>query len=131
MFLNSCLYPFAISLLAVLWLFLNNGCPYQKIDHDLSSEQIANILKSLKQQNTSLTSFAIFLPSLWIYSSFLSVKGAGDSGLIWLVASSWDSYAQKKYPNSKRWGFMIALLANAGLWIGGLYGLLIGYKIHG
>ena len=130
MFLNSCLYPFAISLLAVLWLFLNSGCPGQKIDNNLSSDQVIQILKSLKKQTMSVTSFAMFLPALWIYASFLSAKGAGDSGLIWLVASSWDAYAQRKYPNQKRWGYMIALLATAGLWTGGLYGLFIGYKIH-
>ena len=131
MFLNSCLYPFAISLLAVLWLFLNNSCPCQKIDADMSTDQISKTLKSLKQQNISVTSFAMFLPSLWIYASFLSAKGAGDSGLIWLIASSWDSYAQRKYPNQKRWGYMIALLATAGLWTGGLYGLLAGHQLHG
>lgn len=130
MFLNSCLYPFAISLLAVLWLFLNSGCPGQKIDSSLSSDQVTQILKSLKKQTMSVTSFAMFLPSLWIYASFLSAKGAGDSGLIWLIASSWDSYAQNKYPNQKRWGYMIALLATAGLWVGGLYGLVTGNKVH-
>jgi len=78
----------------------------------------------------SIISFAMLIPSLWIYSSFLNVKGAGDSGLIWLIASTYDTYAQRKYPNHKRWGYMVALLATAGLWAGGLYGLLMGYKIH-
>jgi len=130
MFLNSCLYPFAISLLAVLWLFLSSRCPCQKIEGNLSNDQISKILKSINQQNMSLISFAMFLPSLWIYASFLSAKGAGDSGLIWLLASSWDSYAQRKCPNQKRWGFMIALLATAGLWAGGVYGLIMGYRVH-
>ena len=130
MFFYSCLYPFAISLVAVLWLFLSSRCPSQKIEDNLSNEKIAKILKSIDHQNMALLNFAIFLPSLWIYASFLNVKGAGDSGLIWLIASSWDSYAQRKFPNQKRWGFMIALLATAGLWIGGLYGLFIGYRVH-
>jgi hypothetical protein len=130
MFLNSCLYPFAISLLAVLWLLFNSACPCQKIDDNLTKNQIANILKSLRKQNMAVVSFAMFLPSLWVYASFLHVKGAGDSGLIWLVASTWDSYAQHKYPNQRRWGYMIALLATAGLWAGGLYGLYLGYNIH-
>lgn len=131
MFLNSCLYPFVISLLAVLWLFFNSSCPCQTIDANLTNDQITKTLESLKQQNMSLISFVMFIPSLWIYSSFLNVKGAGDSGLIWLIASTYDSYAQRNYPNKKRWGYIIALLATAGLWAGGLYGLFMGYKIHG
>ena len=55
---------------------------------------------------------------------------AGDSGLIWIVASAWDSYAHNKYPSQKRWGHLISLLVVAGLWLGGAYGLFLGYQIH-
>jgi hypothetical protein len=72
----------------------------------------------------------MFLPALWIYASFLNAKGAGDSGLIWLAASAWDVYAQHKYPSQRRWGYLIALLVIVGLWIGGVYGLYIGYQAH-
>ncbi len=130
MFLNSCLYPFAISLLSILLLFINNSYISQKINLHLKSNATLAILEAQKQQNMALISFAMFLPALWIYASFLSAKGAGDSGLIWVVASAWDSYAQHKYPNQKRWGYLVALLAIAGLWLGGAYGLFLGYQIH-
>ena len=130
MFLNSCLYPFAISLLSILLLFINNSYISQKINLHLKSNATLAILEAQKQQNMALISFAMFLPALWIYVSFLSAKGAGDSGLIWVVASAWDSYAQHKYPNQKRWGYLVALLAIAGLWLGGAYGLFLGYQIH-
>lgn len=93
MFLNSCLYPFAISLLSILLLFINNSYINQKINSNLKSNATLTILKSQNQQNMALISFVMFLPALWIYASFLSAKGAGDSGLIWVVASTWDSYA--------------------------------------
>lgn len=130
MFLNSCLYPFAISLLSILLLFINNSYISQKINLHLKSNATLAILEAQKQQNMALISFAMFLPALWIYASFLSAKGAGDSGLIWVVASIWDSYAQHRYPNQKRWGYLVALLAIAGLWLGGAYGLFLGYQIH-
>ncbi len=130
MFLNSCLYPFAISLLSILLLFINNSYISQKINLHLKSNATLAIIEAQKQQNMALISFAMFLPALWIYASFLSAKGAGDSGLIWVVASAWDSYAQHKYPNQKRWGYLVALLAIAGLWLGGAYGLFLGYQIH-
>jgi hypothetical protein len=55
---------------------------------------------------------------------------AGDSGVIWLVASFIDSYALCKCKQPKRWGLMIALLVTISLWIGGAYGIWKGYLIH-
>ena len=130
MFLNSCLYPFAISLLSILLLFINNSYISQKINLHLKSNATLAILEAQKQQNMALISFVMFLPALWVYASFLSAKGAGDSGLIWVVASIWDSYAQHRYPNQKRWGYLVALIAIAGLWLGGAYGIFLGYQIH-
>jgi len=130
MFLDSCLYPFAISLLAVLWLFVNNTLLSQTISSNLSSNVTLTILNSLRHQNATLINFAMFIPALWIYASFLSAKGAGDSGLIWILASAWDSYAHNQYPNHRRWGYLISLLVVAGLWLGGAYGLFLGYQIH-
>ena len=130
MFLNSCLYPFAITLLAILLLFVSNSFMSQNINVNLASNATLTILKQQKQQNMVLISFVMFLPALWIYASFLSAKGAGDSGLIWLAASSWDAYAQHKYPSQRRWGYLIALLVILGLWLGGAYGLYVGYQAH-
>lgn len=130
MFLNSCLYPFAITLLAVLWLFIANSCQVVSFFKNFSGDDINHMLKTQRQQNMTLISFAMFVPSLWIYASFLSLKGAGDSGLIWLIASSWDVYAQQKFPTQKRWGYLISLLAITGLWLGSAYGLILSYQIH-
>jgi hypothetical protein len=130
MFLDSCLYPFAITLLAVLWLFVNNTLLSQTISSNLSSNATLTILNLLRHQNAALINFAMFIPALWIYASFLSAKGAGDSGLIWIFASAWDSYAHNQYPNHRRWGYLISLLVVAGLWLGGAYGLFLGYQIH-
>jgi len=88
MFLNSCLYLFAISLLSVFWLFVNNTLLSHTISSNLSSNATFTILNSLRHQNAALINFAMFIPALWIYASFLSSKGAGDSGLIWIVASA-------------------------------------------
>ena len=130
MFINSCIYPFAITLLAVLWLFFNNALLSQPISSNLSSNATFTILNSLRHQNAALINFTMFIPALWIYASFLSAKGAGDSGLIWIFASAWDSYAHNQYPNHRRWGYLISLLVVAGLWLGGAYGLFLGYQIH-
>ncbi len=126
MFFNSCLYPFSIALLAILWLLVSNHsvlCTCKKMHEELSQQAIQSHL-------ASLTSFVAFIPALFIYASFLSAKGAGDSGVIWLVASFVDSYAQCKCKHPKRWGFMIALLVTVALWIGGAYGIWQAYGVH-
>lgn len=130
MFINSCIYPFSITLLAVLWLFVNNTLLSQTVSSNLSSNATFTILNSLRHQNTAIINFTMFVPALWIYASFLSAKGAGDSGLIWILSSAWDSYVHHRYPNHKRWGYLISLLVVAGLWLGGAYGLFLGYQIH-
>ena len=130
MFINSCIYPFSITLLAVLWLFVNNTLLSQRVSSNLSSNATFTILNSLRHQNAALINFTMFIPALWIYASFLSAKGAGDSGLIWILSSAWDSYAHHRYPNHKRWGYLDSLLVVAGLWLGGAYGLFLGYQIH-
>lgn len=130
MFINSCLYPFAISLLAVLWLFINNTLLSQIITRNLNSHSSSSVLKSLKQQNSAIVNFSMFIIALWIYASFLGAKGVGDSGLLWIIASTYDSFACIKHPNHKRWGYLASLLVIVGLWLGGAYGLFLGYEIH-
>jgi hypothetical protein len=130
MFLHSCLYPFAITLLAILILFVSNSFLSQNINSNLASNSTLRILQQQKKQYVTLLSFVMFLPAFWIYASFLSAKGAGDSGLIWLAATSWDAYAQHKYPSHRRWGYLTAHLVIVGLWIGGVYGLYLGYQAH-
>jgi hypothetical protein len=116
MFVDSCLYPFSISLLAVLWLFINNTLLSQTITRNLNSHSTSSMIMSLKQQNSAIVNFAMFIIALWVYASFLSPKGAGDSGLIWIVASSYDTFASIKHPNHKRWGYVVSLFVIVGLW---------------
>lgn len=126
MFFNSCLYPFSIALLAILWLLITNHsalCTCKKMQEQASPNAVQHHI-------VALTSFAAFIPALYIYASFLSAKGAGDSGVIWLVASFIDSYALCKCKQPKRWGWMIALLVTISLWIGGAYGIWKGYLIY-
>jgi len=130
MFVDSCLYPFAITLAALLWLFVNHVLFDNKVTAKLTHNLTSNTLRLLTRQNEILVNVVLFIPALWIYASFLSTKGAGDSGLIWLVASVSDSYFFYKNPNRKRLGYIISLLALLGLWCGGVYGLFLNYQIH-
>jgi len=65
----------------------------------------------------------MFLPALWLYAIFIGDKGAGDSGVIWLIARVWYAIAYQINPSKRALGFMISLLVVAGLWAGAAYGI--------
>lgn len=130
MFFESCLYPFSIALLAVLWLLISNHSLLCMCPAKTSNEHCDTSGNGMKFSIASLISFAAFIPALFIYASFLSPKGAGDSGVIWLVASLVDSYMLCKCKQPKRWGFTISILVTLALVAGGAYGIWQGNAVH-
>jgi glutathione S-transferase len=58
-----------------------------------------------------------------LYAIFLSDKGAGDSGAIWLIARVWYTIAYQVNPAKRGLGFIISILVIAGLWAGAAYGI--------
>ena len=69
----------------------------------------------------------MFLPALWLYAIFIGDKGAGDSGLIWLLARVWYAIAYQQNPAKRGLGFLISILVIAGLWTGAAYGIFHQY----
>lgn len=65
----------------------------------------------------------MFLPVLWLCAIFLSDKGAGDSGLIWLIARVWYAIAYQLNPAKRGLGFIISILVIVGLGAGAAYGI--------
>jgi glutathione S-transferase len=65
----------------------------------------------------------MFLPALWLYAIFIGDKGAGDSGVIWLIARVWYAIAYQQNPSKRGLGFLISILVVAGLWAGAAYGI--------
>ena len=76
------------------------------------------------QMNT-LESFVIFIPSLWLYAIYMSDKGAGVAGLLWIVGRIWYADAYEKDAKKRGPGFLISMLTTIGLWLGAVYGMVI------
>ena len=79
--------------------------------------------RAYRIQLNTIENVLMFLPALWLYAIFLSDKGAGDSGAIWLIARVWYAIAYQVNPAKRGLGFIISILVIAGLWAGAAYGI--------
>ena len=83
--------------------------------------------RAYRIQLNTIENVLMFLPALWLYAMFIGDKGAGDSGMIWLVGRIWYAIAYQMNPAKRGYGFLISLLVIAGLWLGAAYGIYGAY----
>jgi len=83
--------------------------------------------RAYRIQLNTIENVLMFLPALWLYAIFIGDKGAGDSGMIWLVGRIWYAIAYQTNPAKRGYGFLISLLVIAGLWLGAAYGIYGAY----
>ena len=79
--------------------------------------------RAYRVQMNTIENVLLFFPALWLYAIFIGDKGAGDSGVIWLVARVWYAFAYQHNPAKRGLGFLISILVVAGLWTGAAYGI--------
>ena len=79
--------------------------------------------RAYRIQLNTIENVLLFLPALWLYAIFIGDKGAGDSGVIWLIARVWYAIAYQLNPAKRGLGFLISILVRAGLWAGAAYGI--------
>lgn len=121
------LYTSCITLLTVLLMFgltFNVGrarAKYQVKAPAVSGHELFE--RAYRIQLNTIENVLMFLPALWLYAIFLGDKGAGDSGVIWLIARVWFAIAYQLNPAKRGLGFIISILVIAGLWAGAAYGI--------
>lgn len=76
------------------------------------------------QQNT-LEQLAIFLPALWIFSSFVSPAIGAGIGMLFVIGRPLYFFAYARDPKSRTAGFLMGFLANLLLVLGSLGGLVL------
>lgn len=77
------------------------------------------------QQNT-LEQLIIFVPSLWIFAQYTSVKGAAGLGVLFILARAIYAISYVADPAKRSAGFLIGFIANTALVLGSLYGAIKG-----
>jgi glutathione S-transferase len=126
-FMNHYLYTSFITLLTVLLLFavtFNVGRArgqYQIKAPAIFGHELFE--RAYRIQLNTIENVLMFLPALWLYAIYIGDKGAGDSGVIWLIARIWYAISYQINPAKRGPGFLISILVIAGLWAGAAYGI--------
>jgi glutathione S-transferase len=122
------LYSSIITLLTVLLMFgltFNVGRArgrYQVKAPAITGHELFE--RAYRIQMNTIENVLMFLPALWLYALFIGDKGAGDSGVIWLIARVWYAIAYQLNPAKRGLGFLVSILVIAGLWTGVAYGIV-------
>jgi glutathione S-transferase len=122
------LYSSIITLLTVLLMFgltFNVGRArgrYQVKAPAITGHELFE--RAYRIQMNTIENVLMFLPALWLYALFIGDKGAGDSGVIWLIARVWYAIAYQLNPAKRGLGFLVSILVIAALWIGAAYGIV-------
>lgn len=77
-----------------------------------------------RMQMNTVESTVLFLPALWLGSSYGSPLIAGIAGLVWVAARVWYALAYSAAANRRGMAFMIASAAAGVAFATGCWGLL-------
>ena len=123
-------FPFAslITLLVVslmFWTAINVGRARAKYGIQVPATTGHDVFERIyRVQMNTLEAAALMLPALWVYATTIGDRGAALAGLIWLAGRLWYAMAYPKDPAKRGGGFGVATLPLAGLWLGGLWGVI-------
>lgn len=117
-----------VTLLVVLLLFvtaLNVG--RARVRYGIKAPAVTGhevFERAFRIQMNTLENAMLMLPALWLYAGLIGDRGAGMTGVIWLVGRVWYAVAYQINPDKRGGGFGLAMLAFAGLWFGALWGVV-------
>lgn len=80
--------------------------------------------RAYRVQMNTLEQMAFFLPTLWLYAMLVSDLGAAVGGLIWVIGRILYAVAYLNDPAKRGPGMGVSMLAQIGLFLGAVYGVV-------
>jgi glutathione S-transferase len=81
--------------------------------------------RAYRVQMNTVEQMVFFLPALWLCAALLSDKGAAVGGLIWVIGRGVYAVSYLSAPEKRGPGVAISMLAQIGLFVGAVYGLVL------
>ncbi len=124
----SYIYTAAVTLLALaLHQHVTMGVGRARTRYGVKAPAIAgneHFERAYRVQMNTVEQIVFFLPALWLCAVLLSDIGAAAGGLIWVIGRTLYAVAYVNDPATRGRGFVIATLAQYGLWLGAAAGLV-------
>jgi glutathione S-transferase len=124
----SHIYTAAVTLLALLlYLVLLTVVGRARGKYGIKAPAITgheNFERAHRVQMNTVEQMVFFLPALWLYAVLLSDKGAAAGGLIWVIGRGIYAVSYLDDPAKRGPGMIISMLAQTGLFLGAVYGLV-------
>jgi glutathione S-transferase len=124
----SYVYTAAATLLALLlYLVLTIVVGQARTKYAIKAPAVTgneNFERAYRVQMNTVEQMVFFLPALWLYAVLVSDKGAAVGGLIWVIGRAIYAVRYIGDPTKRGPGVMISMLAQLGLFLGALYGVV-------
>jgi glutathione S-transferase len=121
-------YTAAVTLLALLlYLILTTVVGRARGKYGIKAPAITgheNFERAHRVQMNTVEQMVFFLPALWLYAVLVSDKGAAVGGLIWVAARAFYAMSYLNDPAKRGPGLVVSMLAQTGLFVGAVYGLV-------
>jgi glutathione S-transferase len=80
--------------------------------------------RTYRVQMNTVEQMVFFLPALWLYALLVNDIGAAVGGLIWVIGRAVYAAGYIAEPTKRGTGMMISFIAQIGLFMGALYGVV-------
>lgn len=122
------IYTAAVTLLALLlYMGFCMAAAQARGKYAIKAPAVAgdeNFERVYRVQMNTAEQMVFFLPALWLCAVLLSDIGAAVGGLVWVIGRAVYAASYLEAPHKRGPGVMITMLAQTGLFLGALYGLV-------
>ena len=126
---NATLWPSLITVSAlILYFVVTINVGRARFKHKVSPPQMTgnpDFERVLRVQQNTLEQMILFLPSLWLFSQFISPVWGAAIGAVWIIGRILFAWGYYQAAEKRAAGFGISTLATLALLGGSLTGLIM------